>query len=106
LEALVEGKIQAHTDAQLRFIAVDEKQLKPETSFEIAWMKLKGRRDFERFKDSSEEAPKQSGYCSCCHRQLSNKPINRSCPECMKSRSHMPQPSGNDWDHWDYSAIK
>lgn len=47
LEALADGRIQAITADQERFISVTKEEHEAKSTFEIAWMKLMGRRDFE-----------------------------------------------------------
>ena len=47
LEALAGERIQALTADQERFISVTKEEQKAETPFEIAWMRLMGRREFE-----------------------------------------------------------
>jgi uncharacterized protein YifE (UPF0438 family) len=48
LEALATGKIQPLTKEQERFLQVDRDEGEPETLSEKAWVRLKGRREFER----------------------------------------------------------
>jgi uncharacterized protein YifE (UPF0438 family) len=48
LEALATGKIQPLTPEQEHFLCVDRDVAEPETLSERAWVRLKGRREFER----------------------------------------------------------
>jgi uncharacterized protein YifE (UPF0438 family) len=47
LQALAEGKIQPVTREQKHFLRVDREEMEPTTLHERAWMRLKGRREFE-----------------------------------------------------------
>jgi uncharacterized protein YifE (UPF0438 family) len=47
LEALVAGKIQPITKEQEHFLKVDRDEAKPATVCERAWVRLKGRREYE-----------------------------------------------------------
>jgi uncharacterized protein YifE (UPF0438 family) len=48
MEALAKGYLKARTKAQEDFVSAAAGLRKPETAFEIAWDRLKMRRDFER----------------------------------------------------------
>lgn len=48
LEALVAGSVRPTTAEQEHFLQVDREEAEPETVAERAWMRLKGRREFER----------------------------------------------------------
>lgn len=50
LEALAGGKIQPVTPEQEHFLQVDREEAEPATVSELAWMRLKGRREFEGHK--------------------------------------------------------
>lgn len=47
LEALAAGIIQPQTAAQKHFLKVDREESPPTTDLERAWLRLKGRREFE-----------------------------------------------------------
>lgn len=47
MEALATGVIRPVTPAEERFLLVDRGQLEPESKYELAWIKLKIRRDYE-----------------------------------------------------------
>jgi uncharacterized protein YifE (UPF0438 family) len=47
LEALSRGLIQPVTVEQKHFLQVDRDETEPKTLFERAWLRLKGRREFE-----------------------------------------------------------
>lgn len=47
LEALAAGKIAPVTPEQERFLRVDREEAEPETVAERAWVRLKGRREYE-----------------------------------------------------------
>ena len=55
LEALAAGTIKPVTDEQKHFLQVDRDQAAPETVCERAWVRLKGRREYER--EEGEPAP-------------------------------------------------
>jgi uncharacterized protein YifE (UPF0438 family) len=46
-EALTTNLITPLTPNQVRFLQVDRDEIEPETTFELVWMKLKRRREFE-----------------------------------------------------------
>src|SRR5262245_5412155 len=48
LEALATGIIQPVTRAHAHFLKVDREEAEPETVCERAWLRLKGRREYER----------------------------------------------------------
>ena len=48
LEALAAGKIRPVTAEQEHFLRVDREEAEPRTLAERAWLRLKGRREFER----------------------------------------------------------
>jgi uncharacterized protein YifE (UPF0438 family) len=52
MEALAVGAIQPITAEHKHFLAVDRDEVKPKTVAERAWLRLKGRREFE-----AEESP-------------------------------------------------
>ena len=47
LEALMDGRIQAITADQERFISVTREEHEAKSTYEVVWMRLMGRRDFE-----------------------------------------------------------
>lgn len=47
MEALAAGRIQPVTREQEHFLAVDREEAEPQTVAEHAWVRLKGRREFE-----------------------------------------------------------
>lgn len=47
MTALASGEISPITPAEERFLSVDRGEVEPETAFEVAWTKLRGRRHFE-----------------------------------------------------------
>jgi uncharacterized protein YifE (UPF0438 family) len=55
LEALAAGRIRPATRGQEHFLKVDREEAEPETVCERAWVRLKGRREFE--KDQRVTAP-------------------------------------------------
>jgi uncharacterized protein YifE (UPF0438 family) len=48
MEALVAGTIQPLTAEHKRFLRVDREEIEPSTVDERAWIRLKGRREFEK----------------------------------------------------------
>jgi uncharacterized protein YifE (UPF0438 family) len=56
LQALASGAIQPLTPEQEHFLQVDRDEAAPETLYERAWVRLKGRREYER---GEEIAPPQ-----------------------------------------------
>ena len=48
LEALANGTIAAVTAEQRRFLRVDREEVEPESLLERAWVRLKGRREYEK----------------------------------------------------------
>ncbi len=61
LEALAAGKIQPVTAAQKHFLKVDREEAEPSTVSERAWLRLKGRRDFEGHKVPATEPEEDYG---------------------------------------------
>jgi len=47
LEALVSGLISPITPEQVRFLQVDRGEIEPVSKYELVWIKLKQRREFE-----------------------------------------------------------
>jgi uncharacterized protein YifE (UPF0438 family) len=122
LEAMAEQRIEALTDAQKRFVAVTTKKLKPESLFEIAWMKLMVLRDIEQLhvphydicdpKQNDEDQAAMRKFCTRCSASMPIADHNSICDGCI-SKAIATNESGqryssitNNWDHWDYSAIK
>jgi uncharacterized protein YifE (UPF0438 family) len=48
IEALAAGLIEPLNDAQRRFLSVDREEAEPRSVAELAWVRLKGRREFEK----------------------------------------------------------
>jgi uncharacterized protein YifE (UPF0438 family) len=63
MEALAAGLIPPTTPAQEHFLQVNREEAEPETVDERAWVRLKGRREYEREQLSapSQEPPKDYG---------------------------------------------
>ena len=59
LEALAAGTIAPRTRADKHFLQVDREEAEPETIEERAWLRLKGRREFER-EQQAAPPPEQS----------------------------------------------
>jgi uncharacterized protein YifE (UPF0438 family) len=57
LEALVSGSIQPATADEEHFLQVDRELAEPASLPERAWMRLKGRREFERERQRHEPSP-------------------------------------------------
>lgn len=57
MDALAAGEIQPVTPAQEHFRKVDREEAESETVFERAWLRLKGRRKFERGQRMTPPAP-------------------------------------------------
>jgi uncharacterized protein YifE (UPF0438 family) len=55
LEALAAGEAQPADAEEERFLRVDREEAEPETLLERAWVRLKGRREFER--EQAEHLP-------------------------------------------------
>jgi uncharacterized protein YifE (UPF0438 family) len=55
LEALAAGEVQPADAEEEHFLRVDREEAAPETLLERAWVRLKGRREFER--EQAEAAP-------------------------------------------------
>lgn len=62
LEALATGRIQPVTQEQLHFLVVDREEANPETVCERAWIRLKGRRDFEKEQERAAPPPPPEDY--------------------------------------------
>jgi uncharacterized protein YifE (UPF0438 family) len=61
LEALAAGKIQPLTAEQEHFLKVDHDEAEPATVHEHAWLRLKGRREFEEQKVPATEPEDDHG---------------------------------------------
>jgi uncharacterized protein YifE (UPF0438 family) len=48
MEALADGKLQPLTPEQEHLLRVDREEAEPETVYERAWSRLKGRREYEK----------------------------------------------------------
>ena len=57
LDALAAGTIQPVTPDQVHFLEVDREQANPTTLLERAWVRLKGRREYEREQDQQTTPP-------------------------------------------------
>ena len=62
LEALASGRIQPVTAEHRRFLRVDREEVDPETACERAWVRLKGRREFEREQERATPPPPPEDY--------------------------------------------
>jgi len=62
LEALVNGVIQPVTPDQEHFLQVDRGEAEPETVWERAWLRLKGRREYEAEQEMKPPPRKQDNY--------------------------------------------
>ena len=58
LEALAAGEVQPATPEQEHFLRVDRDEAEPASVLERAWVRLKGRREFER-EESAADRPEQ-----------------------------------------------
>ena len=104
LEALAEGRIEAYTDAQTEFIGVTKKVMRPQSKFELVWMKLMKLR----------EPNVTTRECDKCGKLMLFEPGNCICDECFHTemndgkpvKAHPPMERRFVKDNWDYSAIK
>jgi uncharacterized protein YifE (UPF0438 family) len=62
LEALAAGTIAPATPEDAHFLQVDREELEPATTAERAWVRLKGRREFERERETAPPAPPAEDY--------------------------------------------
>ena len=62
LEALAAGTIQPESGEQAHFLEVDREKADPETVCERAWVRLKGRREFEREQEMAAPPEQAEDY--------------------------------------------
>jgi uncharacterized protein YifE (UPF0438 family) len=62
LTALANGMLQPVNDEQEHFLRVDREEAEPETVWERAWIRLKGRREFEREQAMVSAPPPPEDY--------------------------------------------
>ena len=62
LESLASGKVRPTTSADLHFLKVDRDEAAPTTILERAWVRLKGRREYEREQIAAAPAPVPEDY--------------------------------------------
>ena len=62
LEALAAGVIRPATSAHKHFLKVDREEAEPESLYERAWLRLKGRREYERDQQITPPAPPPEDY--------------------------------------------
>jgi uncharacterized protein YifE (UPF0438 family) len=62
LEALANGTIQPVNAEQKHFLLVDREQTEPESVCERAWLRLKGRREYEQEQAATPPATEQQDY--------------------------------------------
>ena len=62
LEALASGAIRPVTPEQEHFLKVDREEAEPQTLLERAWVRLKGRREFEREQENAPPPPPPVDY--------------------------------------------
>jgi len=62
LEALAAGKMAPTTPEHEHFLLVDREEADPRTVDERAWMRLKGRREFERQEHNAPSPPPPEDY--------------------------------------------
>ncbi|MSR54115.1 MAG: hypothetical protein EXS09_12610 [Gemmataceae bacterium] len=62
MEALAAGTISATTAEQKQFLQVDREEVEPSTVDERAWVRLKGRREYEREQQSAPPPPLPEDY--------------------------------------------
>ena len=62
LEALAAGAIRPVTAEQEHFLRVDRGEAEPETVCERAWVRLKGRREYEREQQTAPPPPPPADY--------------------------------------------
>jgi len=62
LEALASGKVRPATPADERFLLVDRDEAAPTTLLERAWVRLKGRREYEREQNAHAPASDPEDY--------------------------------------------
>jgi uncharacterized protein YifE (UPF0438 family) len=63
LEALADGSLSPTTPEDEHFLQVDREEAEPQTALERAWVRLKGRREFEQDQEllAKRERPKDYG---------------------------------------------
>jgi uncharacterized protein YifE (UPF0438 family) len=62
LESLASGKVRPTTAADQHFLKVDRDEAAPTTLLERAWVRLKGRREYEREQIAAAPAPVPEDY--------------------------------------------
>ena len=62
MEALAAGTIPPTTPEHEHFLQVDREEAEPATIDERAWVRLKGRREFEREQETAPPAPQPEDY--------------------------------------------
>jgi uncharacterized protein YifE (UPF0438 family) len=62
LTALADGAIRPATKEQEHFLAVDRDEAEPRTVVERAWVRLKGRREFEQEQQTAPPPPPAEDY--------------------------------------------
>lgn len=62
LEELAAGEIAPVSDADRHFLLVDQEEAEPETVVEIAWLRLKARREIERADREKAPPPTSPNY--------------------------------------------
>ncbi len=62
MEALAAGTIQPVTPEQEHFLRVDREEAEPATVCERAWLRLKGRREYEREQQAARPPARRQDY--------------------------------------------
>jgi len=62
LAALASGAVLPATPEQAHFLAFDRDEAEPTTVCERAWVRLKGRREYERERRSAQPPPERKDY--------------------------------------------
>lgn len=62
MEALAAGTVAPTTPEQEHFLQVDREETEPATVDERAWVRLKGRREFEREREANPPPPPPQDY--------------------------------------------
>jgi uncharacterized protein YifE (UPF0438 family) len=62
LEELAAGRLKPTTAEQRHFLKVDRDEAEPRTVLERAWVRLKGRREFEREQNATRPAEPAENY--------------------------------------------
>ena len=62
MEALAAGEVEPATPDQEHFLKVDREEAEPETVLERAWVRLKGRREFEQEQAAADPPPPAEDY--------------------------------------------